>query len=635
MTGNAQFQNRAWVIRGLVIGVFALFLLQLLRLQVISSDYKELAKDRTVRKVTIYPDRGQIFDRNGKLIVLNKPIYNLMVIPSQVKEMDTAKFCALLGIDRDYFDTKMAAARRFSSLHASVFFPQIDGETYAGIEEYMYQFPGFFPEIRTVRGYPYASAAHVLGYVTEVDSADISRSDGYYKSGDYIGKSGVERSYENILRGKKGYRYMVVDAHNRLMGSLADGTMDEAAEAGKNVTLTIDIELQQFAEALMAGKKGAVVAIEPTTGEILCLVSSPTFDPNLLSGSNRSKNFGRLVMDEGRPLNNRALTGYYPPGSQFKAVMALLGLQSGTLTADQGYPCGGGYRMSGHTVGCHGHPAPANVVMGIQHSCNAYFCYVLRHYIDDQEGSTADNLALLKEQLASFGIGVRTGVDLPGEKPGNVPDPEDYNKIYGTNRWKSSNFITLGIGQDQMIVTPLQNANLMATIANSGYFIAPHIMKSVAGEDSLMQALNRRHQTSVNPVFFEPVIEGLSMVVKAGTARVARIDSIEVCGKTGTAENPHGKDHSQFSGFAPRNNPQIAVAVLVENSGFGATWAAPIASLVMEYYLTGTIAPSKQYLLERMLNANLLGNPIVPAPPVALPIEDPDILQRDTVVASR
>lgn len=634
MNQQTQQSNKAWVVRGIITLVFLAFIFQLLWMQVINDDYSELAKDRTVRKVTVYPDRGQVFDRNGKLIVKNEPIYNLMVIPSQVREMDTAKFCGLLGIDKAYFEEKLAKAKKFSSLHASVFYPTITGEEYARIEEMMYQFPGFFPEIRTVRGYPYASAAHLLGYVAEVDSGDIARSEGYYKSGDYIGKSGLEKSYEWLLRGQKGYRHMVVDAHNRLVGQLGEGSLDQPAIAGKNVKLTIDIELQQFAEKLMQGKRGAVVAIEPATGEILCLVSSPGYDPNLLSGSQRTKNFGRLVMDESRPLNNRALTGYYPPGSQFKAVMSLVGLQAGTLTENQGYPCGGGYRMSGHTVGCHGHATPTNVIMGLQHSCNAYYCYVLRHYIDDQQGSTADNLALLKEQLASFGIGVKTGIDLPGEKPGNVPDPEDYDKIYGKGRWRSSNFITLGIGQDQMIVTPLQNANMMANIANRGYYIAPHVMKEVPGEDSLMKVLSERHYAVVDRQYYDPVVEGLSMVVKAGTARIARIEGIEVCGKTGTAENPHGKDHSQFSGFAPRENPKIAVAVLVENSGFGSTWAAPISSLVMEYYINRTISPSRKYLLERMLSTNLIGGENDDAEPMLellIQSEDPDVMIFDTI----
>jgi penicillin-binding protein 2 len=630
MTQIDQNRSRTWVIQGIMAAIFLLFIIRLLVLQVINKDYAELAKDRTVRKVTIYPDRGQMYDRNGLLVVHNKPIYNLMVIPSQVRDLDTTKFCQLLGVDRSYFDQKMAAARRYSPLHASIFLPQIEGKDFAHMEEYMYQFRGFFPEIRTERSYPFPSAAHLFGYVTEVDSGDINRSDGYYKSGDYIGKSGIEKSYEEILRGKKGYKYMVVDAHNRLVGSLAGGEKDEPAEAGKNVTISIDIKLQQFAEKLMQGKKGAVVAIEPSTGEVLCLVSSPYYDPNLLSGSSRNKNFAALITDPNRPLNNRALTGYYPPGSQFKAVLALIGLQEGTLTENQGYSCNGGYRMSGHTVGCHNHVLPANVVMGIQHSCNAYFCYVLKHFIDDHNERAADGLVKLKKYLASFGIGIPTGIDLPGEKGGNVPDPEDYNKIYGENRWKSSNFITLGIGQDQMIVTPLQNANMMASIANGGYYISPHVFKNASDEDSLINALSKHHVTMVDPAYFEIVTEGLSMVVKAGTARVARIDSIEVCGKTGTAENPHGKDHSQFSGFAPRNNPQIAVAVLVENSGFGATWAAPIASLVMEYYLTGGISDNRTYLLDRMVNANLTGEVKADLPKKNTEVIDPDVLINDT-----
>ncbi|MBK7107724.1 MAG: penicillin-binding protein 2 [Chitinophagales bacterium] len=606
MTGIDSWKNRRIVIQILIISVFMIYIIRLLYLQVINKDYAELAKDRAYRKVTVYPDRGPMYDRTGKLIVFNEPIYNLMVIPYQVKQMDTMRFCELMQIDKEAFITKLQDAKKYSSLHASVFISQISAEDFGKIEEFLYEFKGFFPEIRTVRKYPYPTAAHVLGYVTEVDSNDIKRSNGYYKPGDYIGKSGVEKYYEELLRGQRGYKNMVVDAYNRIVGSLGQGENDLPVVAGKTLTLTLDIELQQYAELLMQNKRGAIVAIEPSTGEILAMVSSPSYDPNMLVGSKRTKNYASLVFDPMRPLNNRALTGYYPPGSQYKPLMALVALQEGTLTPDQGYGCGGGYRMAGHTVGCHNHPFPANVIMSIQHSCNAYYCYVLKHFIDDNNATTAEGLVKLNVYLASFGIGVKTGVDLPGEKSGNIPDPEDYDKIYGKNRWRSSNFITLGIGQDQMIVTPLQNANMMAAIANGGYWYAPHVLKYADGEDSILNALHLVHQTMVDKQYFDLVTEGLSMVVKAGTARVAQIDSIEVCGKTGTAENPHGKDHSQFSGFAPRNNPKIAIAVLVENSGFGATWAAPIASLLMEYYLKREINPKRKYLEDRLINADLI-----------------------------
>lgn len=615
MTGIDSWKSRRIVIQLFIASVFLIYIIRLLYLQVINKDYAELAEDRAYRKVTIYPDRGPIYDRNGKLIVYNEPIYNLMVIPYQVRLIDTARFCELLQIDKETFIQKMKEARNYSSLHASVFISQISAEDFGKIEEFLYEFKGFFPEIRTVRKYPYASAAHVLGYVTEVDSNDIKRSNGYYKPGDYIGKSGVEKYYEELLRGQRGYKYMVVDAYNRVVGSLGQGENDIPVVAGKTLTLTLDIELQQYAELLMRNKRGAVVAIEPSTGEILAMVSSPYYDPNILVGSKRTKNYASLVLDPMRPLNNRALTGYYPPGSQYKPLMALVALQEGTLTPDQGYSCGGGYRMAGHTVGCHGHPYPANVIMSIQHSCNAYYCYVLKHFIDDKNTSAAEGLEKLNVYLASFGIGVLTGVDLPGEKPGNIPDPADYDKIYGKNRWRSSNFITLGIGQDQMIVTPLQNANMMAAIANGGFWYAPHVLKYADGEDSILNVLHTVHQTMVDRQYFDIVTEGLSMVVKAGTARVARIDSIEVCGKTGTAENPHGKDHSQFSGFAPRNNPQIAIAVLVENSGFGATYAAPIASLLMEYYIKRSIDSKRKYLEDRMINTDLIH--VMPTPVAA------------------
>ena len=587
---------RSILIQGIILAVFLVFIVKLFYLQVIDDTYKQIAEDRGIRKVQIDPDRGQIFDRNGKLIVYNEPSYKLMVVPARVKDIDTALFCSVMGIDMEYFVRKMAEVRSFSSVRESVFLSQISSDEFSRIEEYLYEFNGFYPAISPVRKYTYGTAAHLLGYVTEVDSNDIRKSNNYYRNGDPIGKSGIEKTYEFLLRGQKGYKNIVVDRFNREVGPLNNGSEDIAPVAGKNITLTIDIELQNYAEKLFANKRGALVAIEPSTGEILALVSFPSYDPNLLVGSARTKNFRLLSIDEEKPLNNRAITGYYPPGSTFKPVMASIAMDIGTLTSNQGYGCGGGYVMSGHTVNCHGHPYAGNVELGIGHSCNAYFCHVFRHFIDDAHKTPAEGLKDFRDHLAMWAIGKKTGIDLPSERNGNVPDPEDYDKIYGKDRWRSSNCVTLGIGQDQLIVTPLQSANSMAIIANKGYYFTPHLIKSAANADTVLQRFLTQHNVGISDTIFNYIIKGMAGAVNFGTARVANLDSVQVCGKTGTAENPHGKDHSWFSCFAPMENPRIAVAVIVENSGFGATYAAPIASLVIEKYLNGEISERENIL---------------------------------------
>lgn len=634
MAGIENLKPRSIIVQILIIAIFAIYLVRLFYLQVVDKTYKEIADDRGIRKEQVDPDRGQIFDRNGKLIVYNEPSYKLMVVPNKVKEIDTLRFCEIVGVDKEYFIKKMDEAKRFSRMRESVFLSQISADEFGRIEEYLYQFPGFYAANSPVRKYVYPSAAHLLGYVAEVDSNDIKKSNGYYQNADIIGKSGVEKSYEQILRGRKGYKNIVIDRFGREVGSLDNGSRDIAPIAGKNITLTIDIDLQQYAEKLLANKRGALVAIEPETGEVLALVSSPSYDPNMLVGSARTKNFGILATDPSKPLNNRALSGYYPPGSTFKPVMASISMEIGTLSPDQGYGCAGGYVMSGHTVGCHHHPYPANVVLGIGHSCNAYFCNVFRHFMEDGHDTPAEGLADFKEKLGLWGIGHKTGIDLPNEASGNVPDPEDYDKIYGKGRWKATNCITLGIGQDQMILTPLQSANSIAVIANSGYYIAPHVPKSVDDEDSLMQALQFKHETGINDSIFTYVKHGMAGAVNFGTARIAQVDSIQICGKTGTAENPHGKSHSWFSCFAPEEQPKIVVAIIVENAGAGASYAAPIASLVVEKYLHGEISEKRKWLEDRMMQANLMDKPhiqpVQPAAPEqpAAPDADHEVVQQ-------
>ncbi|MFI5171894.1 MAG: penicillin-binding protein 2 [Chitinophagales bacterium] len=603
-----NLKPRSFVIQGMIVAIFAIFFIRLFYLQIIDDTYKQIADDRGIRKEQVDPDRGQIFDRNGKLIVYNEPSYKLMVVPSQVKNIDTVRFCSIVGVEKEYFIKKMNEAKTFSRMRESVFLSQISAEEFGRIEEYLYEFKGFYTAISPVRKYAYPAAAHLLGYVAEVDSNDIKKSGGYYRNADVIGKSGVEKSYEQLLRGQKGFKNIVIDRFGREVGLLNDGSEDIAPIAGKNLTLTIDIELQTYAEELLANKRGALVAIEPATGEILAIVSSPGYDPNLLIGSARTKNFAKLVMDPEKPLNNRALSGYYPPGSTFKPVMAALGLDLGSLQTNSGYSCNGGYVMSGHTVGCHNHPYAGNVELGIGHSCNSYFCYTFRYFIEGHS-TPSEGLQDFKDKLSLWGIGTRTGIDLPNERNGNVPDPEDYDKIYGKGSWKASNCVTLGIGQDQMILTPLQSSNSMAIIANGGYFYTPHVLKYADDADSILNTFKIKHQTEISDTIFPYIRKGMAGAVNFGTARIAAIDSIQVCGKTGTAENPHGKSHSWFSCFAPLDNPRITVAIIVENAGWGASYAAPIASLVVEKYLNGKISEKRILLQDRMKNADLILDP--------------------------
>ena len=603
-----NLKPRAYIIQGMIVAIFIVFIIRLFYLQIIDDTYKQIADDRGIRKEQVDPDRGQVFDRNGKLIVYNEPSYKLMVVPSQVKKIDTLRFCEILGIDKEYFIKKMKEAKTFSGMRESVFLSQISAEEFGRIEEYLYEFKGFYTAISPVRKYAYPGAAQLLGYVAEVDSNDIKKSGGYYRNADVIGKSGVEKSYEQLLRGQKGYKNIVIDRFGREVGLLNEGSEDVAPIAGKNLTLTIDIDLQMYAEELLANKRGALVAIEPSTGEILAIVSSPGYDPNILVGSDRTKNFASLVFDPEKPLTNRALNGYYPPGSTFKPVMAALGLDKGSLSPDQGYSCNGGYVMSGHTVNCHNHPYAANVELGIGHSCNSYFCYTFRYFIE-AHATPAEGLQDFKDHLGLWGIGKRTGIDLPNERNGNVPDPDDYDKIYGKGRWKASNCVTLGIGQDQLILTPLQSSNSMAIIANGGYFFTPHVLKYAEDEDSILNAFKTKHETGINDTIFPYVRKGMAGAVNFGTARIAAVDSIQVCGKTGTAENPHGKSHSWFSCFAPLENPKITVAVIVENAGFGATYAAPIASLIVEKYINGHISEKRKPLEERMKKSDLIHVP--------------------------
>jgi penicillin-binding protein 2 len=602
--------NKSVAIIALFCLIFLIYAGRLFYLQIVDPDYRELAGDRINRRETLYPERGLIYDREGQLVVYNEPIYNLMVIPGQVGEMDTTRFCEILSIDLKTFRSQLSKAKRYSRRKASIFIKEISASDYAKISEFLHHFPGFYPEVRTVRRYPHESAAHVLGYVGEVDTSHIRKSGGYYRSGDYIGRTGIENRYEEELRGERGARYVLVDNFYTSVGKFRNGEWDSAASSGSNLHLSLDIALQQYGEKLMQNKKGSIVAIEPSTGEILALVSAPSYDPNLLVGRARSGNYRQLAGNESSPMNNRALSGYYPPGSIFKPLMAVMALQDEVIHNNFYYACNSGYYLGNLRVGCHAHTSCSNVASAIQHSCNAYFCAAYKRFIEQPGYSTtSDAFEHWRNYLVSFGLGERTGIDLAGEISGNVPTVADYDKDYGQGRWRASTTITLGIGQDKLIITPLQQANMMAAIANRGYWYRPHLVREVEGNDEKMAPYRERKETGFDRKHFEYVVEGLADVVEKGTGTLAKIPGIEVCGKTGTAENPHGEDHSVFVAFAPKDNPQIAIATLVENSGWGGSWAAPICGLMIEQYLNDSIHDSKLWLEKRILEANFIDLP--------------------------
>jgi penicillin-binding protein 2 len=582
--------------------IAVVFTFRLAWLQIIDDSYKASASNNSRRDVTIYPSRGLIYDRNGELLVYNEAVYDLMVIPNQTNLEDTTAFCQLIGINKENFRKKMKEVREYSLYKKSIFEKQISKETAGYIKERLYKDPGFYLRTRTLRSYPYPIAAHLLGHIGEVSPAEIKK-DNYYKAGDYIGKSGLEKKYEKVLRGKKGVKKLLVDVHNREMGKYMNGRYDSSAVAGKDLTSTLDIPLQRYGERLMEGKTGSVVAIEPSTGEILCLISSPGYDPNLLVGRIRNKNYTKLQQDSTKPLFNRALMAPYPPGSIFKIVQALIGLHHDVIDSTTGFPC------NKSLVGCHNHPNASNVRKGIKYSCNPYFYKVFQRIIlqGDEESvfkNSREGLKKWREDVLKFGMGKSIGLDLQNVKSGYVPTIGFYDRWYGKNRWAFSTIYSLSIGQGEVEVIPIQMANLAAIIANRGYYIEPHLVRAIEEEPLDRKALEPK-ETGIRKPYFELAADAMYGVVNEpyGTARRARMDSIDVCGKTGTSENPHGEDHSAFIAFAPKDNPKIAISVYVENAGFGGTWAAPIASLMIEKFLTDTI--QNTYRENRILNTKI------------------------------
>jgi penicillin-binding protein 2 len=598
--------NRRLIIAGFFLLIGVVLIARLIYVQLLADKYILSANNNVLRYITQYPARGLIFDRHGELLVYNEAAYDLMVVPRQVKHIDTAEFCRLIGIDKKDFIDRMKKARRYSVYRPSIFESQINRESYGFIEEKLFKFPGFFVQPRTLRKYSAPIAAHTMGYIGEV-SPDMIVKSPYYRSGDYIGISGIEKSYEEILRGKKGLKIRIVDVFNRDMGTFQDAKYDTSAVAGTNLYSSIDAKLQTLGELLMTNKKGSIVAIEPATGEILCIVSSPSYDPNLLVGRIRNTNYTLLSEDTVNvPLFNRALMAMYPPGSTFKPVNALVGQQEGVLFPSTLYGCGGGFSLGGgKKVGCHPHWGPLNLSQSIQYSCNTYYCRVFKSIVDNKKyHSTREGYTAWRNHVMSFGLGKKLGIDLPGELNGNIPSTAYYDRYHGKDRWKSMTVISLAIGQGEIGITPIQLANVTATIANRGFYYTPHIIRAIGRPDSLNVAYLTKHYATIDPAYFDIVVDGMEMVVIAGTATNAKLDSISVCGKTGTAQNPHGKNHSIFICFAPKVNPKIAISVVVENAGWGTTWAAPIASLMIEQYLTGEV--KRKDIEARMVEANLI-----------------------------
>ena len=598
--------RRKYVLGGAAIIIVAIYIARLFFLQLTSDDFKRRADSNAFMHRTQFPARGAITDRNGKLLVYNQPAYDIMVIMREQVGVDTLDLCESLGIDTAWYNRRMAEIKDrrrnpgYSPHTQQLFMSQLSVEEFSSFQEKLFRFKGFYIQKRSIRQFTGPFAAHIIGDVGEVGPADIERDD-YYRSGDYIGTQGVERSYEKQLRGVKGSEILLRDVHGRIKGRYQDGKFDVKPIPGKNLTLSIDLELQKLGERLMQNKLGAIVAIEPATGEILCMVSSPTFDPRTMVGRQRGKRHRQLSNDPMKPLLNRAIMGQYPPGSTFKTSQALTFLQEGIITPQTAFPCNHGFHFRGLKVGCHGHGSPLPLVPAIGTSCNGYFCWGLYYMFGNRTKyhDVQDAMTHWKDHMVAMGFGYKLGVDLPGEKRGLIPNAAMYDKAY-KGSWSGLTVISISIGQGEVTLTPLQIANLGATIANRGWFITPHIVRQIQDE-SLDTLYTRRRYTLVSPIHYETVVEGMQRAVESGTCRSARNPWYITCGKTGTAQN-RGHDHSVFMGFAPRDNPKIAIAVYVENGGWGANYGVPLGALMMEQYIKGHLSPESEKKAEIFAN---------------------------------
>jgi penicillin-binding protein 2 len=594
-----NLENRRLVIGGVAIVIVTIYIIRLFTLQLLSDDYKKNADSNAFLKKIEYPSRGVINDRNGELLVYNEPAYDIMVVMNEESgRIDTTEFCEALGITKDFFIQRMKDIKDYSKnpgysrYTQQLFMSQLSDKEFSVFQEKIFRFPGFYVQKRSIRQYRYPYAAHVLGDVAEVSPSDIEKDD-YYQPGDYIGKLGVERSYEDQLRGVKGVEILLRDAHGRIQGKYQNGKLDQKPVAGKDLTLSLDIKLQALGERLMEGKIGSIVALDPTTGEVLCMVSSPTYDPRSMVGRLRGKNHNALMKNVWKPLLNRSIMGQYPPGSTFKTTQALTYLSEGIITPATQFPCHHGFYYRGLHVGCHGHASPLSLVPAISTSCNGYFCWGLYYMMSNRHKypHVQDAMNTWRDYMVSMGFGYRLGIDLPGEKRGLIPNAEFYDNAYHGS-WNGLTVISIAIGQGEVNLTPLQIANLGATIANRGYYYVPHVVRKVEGEP-LDTLFTRRHYTKATRRAYNYVVAGMRASVLGGTCKHLGHSDIVFCGKTGTAQN-RGQDHSVFMGFAPMNSPKIAIAVYVENGGFGADYGVPIGGLMMEQYIKGKLSPASQ-----------------------------------------
>ena len=596
------------------LGVAAsILIIKLFAIQILNDQYKEEASSNSMVYDVIYPTRGIIYDRNGKIIVGNATAYDILVSPREVKAFDTLQLADALNVTPGFIRDKMAEYKKNRSrigYQPVVMLKKVSPQTYMKFAEMQYKFPGFKGQMRSIREYPVNAGGNLLGYVSEVDANYIKNHPGEYRSGDYAGKTGIEAAREVDLRGEKGYHIYLRDSHNQIKTAYENGEMDKEAIPGKDVVTTIDADLQQYGQELMNNKVGSVVAIEPATGEILAMVSSPGIDVNMLADI--SQHYNEISKNPYKPMFNRTVQASYPPGSVFKLVNGLIGLQEGVLKPSDRYPCSRGFPYgNGHRLGCHGHASPLALLDAIATSCNGYFCYVFRNILDNKKYDTIqESFDVWRDYVTSFGFGHKLGSDFPSELGGNIPTSNYYNKVYGKKGWKFTTIISLSIGQGEIGVTPLQIANLCATVANRGFYYIPHIIKDSDGV-RIDERFHEKVYPKVDQQHFEKAVQGMYMAVNGGgsaggTAFSAAIPGIEVCGKTGTAQNPRGADNSVFICFAPKDNPKIAIAAYIENAGFGATWACPIASLLVEKYLKGEIAPERKCIEDRVLQGNLM-----------------------------
>ena len=603
-----SFFERRYIIQGIFILLSICLLAKLFYIQIIDDRYLLSANTNAIRKIISFPARGPILDRNNKILVQNEANFDIWVTPKEVKPFDTVKFCQLIGIDKADFDKRWKKAVTYSRILSSPFERQLPVQLYSVFEEHSFEFPGFYVQPRSVRYYPDSIAAQFLGYIDEVTDKDIERYHGYYSKGDYIGRSGVEKAYEDTLRGQRGVQRLYVDSKGVTRGHYLNGMYDTSAVPGAQLISSLDKRIQKLGEKLMKNKVGSIVAIEPATGEILCFVSSPTYDPNELVGRDKGNNAAALNQNPYKPFFIRPIQAYYPPGSSFKPLSALIALQEGIITPQTTYNCPGYYVVGNRRIKCTHVHGVVNLSGAVAGSCNGYFSMVFQKLLNAHgERNSETTYGSWRDRVTKFGLGSRLGLDMGGEGKGNLPAPGYYNRVYKAGGWQSGTIISLAIGQGELEATPLQLANIECTIANHGYFYKPHLIKGIGDRKVIRPEYTSKNYVGIDSLYFEPVIDGMQAVVERGTAIQSQIPGIVMCGKTGTAQNPHGENHSVFVAFAPRKNPKIAIAVVVENSGEGAHWAAPIASFIVEKYLRDTISKRPSGITpEQFMNANKL-----------------------------